>query len=337
VTKGPTTLADLAQRAGVSISTASRALNDSPAVNKRTKETIWKLARELDYPFRSYMPAGPIGADATVAVVVPRPHGGELILSDAFFLELFAGIGEAARERDCDILVSHVAPATFADLTVVMNTTRADGVIFLGQSTLHSALNELSLTERRFVVWGAQLADQGYCSVGGDNALGMRRATMHLARLGRQRIVFLGDIEDPEPMQRHHGYLDALALSGLPVDPQLFASAHFQAESAESAIDSLIHRGVRFDAVAAASDLMALGAIRALRRAGIAVPGDVSVVGYDNVPAARYASPALTTISQDTAKAGRLLISKLLDSTGHSASRSERIPTELIVRESCGG
>jgi DNA-binding LacI/PurR family transcriptional regulator len=328
VSKGATTLADLAKLAGVSISTASRSLNDSPAVNKRTKEAIWKLARELDYPFRSYMPAGPIGADATIAIVAPRPRGAELTLSDPFFLDLFAGLGEAARARDCDILLSHVAPATFEDLATVMNTTRADGIIFLGQSTLHSALNQLAEHERRFVVWGAQLPDQRYCSVGGDNSLGMRRATLHLARLGRRRIAFLGDIEDPEPMQRHRGYLDALEQSGIPVDPQLIVPAHFEAESAESAIDSLIHRGVALDGVAAASDLMALGAIRALIR---------SVVGYDNVPAGRYASPSLSTISQDTERAGRLLISKLLDSTGHIASRSERVPTELIIRESCGG
>jgi DNA-binding LacI/PurR family transcriptional regulator len=337
VSKGATTLADLAKLAGVSISTASRALNDHPAVNKRTKQAIWRLARELDYPFRSYMPAGPIGAEATIAIVVPRPQGGELLLSDPFFMELFAGLGEAARERDCDILLSHVAPATYDDLSVVMDTTRADGVIFLGQSTLHSALNRLAETERRFVVWGAQLPDQQYCSVGGDNLRGARRATMHLARLGRKRIVFLGDIEDPEPMQRHRGYLDALEDSGLRVDPALIVPAHFQAESAESAMAALIHRGIAFDGVVAASDLIALGAIRALRRAGLNVPKDVSVVGYDNVPASRYASPALSTISQDTAMAGRLLISKLLDSTGHKASRSERVPTELIIRESCGG
>ncbi len=87
----------------------------------------------------------------------------------------------------------------------------------------------------------------------------------------------------------------------------------------------------------AASDLIALGAIRALKHAGLSVPGDVSVVGFDNVPFARYSSPALSTIAQDTAKAGRLMVSKLLDASGEKASRSERVPTDLIIRESCGG
>jgi DNA-binding LacI/PurR family transcriptional regulator len=338
VTKRTTTLEDLAKLAGVSISTASRALNDSPAINRQTKQTIWRLAREHNYPFKHYMPAGPIGAEATIAVVVPRLQGREMVLSDPFYLELVAGLGEAARERDCDLLISHVAPATFDDLSVLMSTSRADGVVFLGQSTLHAALNKLAEKESRFVVWGAQLPDQAYCSVGSDNLAGARRATSHLIRLGRKRIVFLGDIEDPEPVQRHRGYLDALAQAGLPVDPALIVPAHFEVESAEAAVDALIHHDVAFDGVVAASDLIALGAIRALQHAGRHVPRDVSVIGFDNVRFARYASPALSTISQDTAKAGRLLVSKLLDAgEGKMTSRSERLPAELIVRESCGG
>src|SRR5262249_44212868 len=154
-------------------------------------------------------------AEATIAIVVPRPQGREGRLSDPFFLELFAGVGEAARERGCDILVSNIAPVTFEDVSVAVTTSRADGVIFLGQSWLHGAFNRLAETESRFVVWGAQLADQAYCSVGSDNFAGARRATLHLTRLGRRRIVFLGDTEAPEAAQRHRGYLEALAEAGL--------------------------------------------------------------------------------------------------------------------------
>lgn len=332
-----TRLEDLAKLAGVSISTASRALNDSPAVNARTKQLIWKLAREHDYPFRRYMPAGPIGADGVIALVTPRPQGREGRLSDPFFLELLAGVGEAARERGCDVIMSHVSPVTYDDLVAAMTTSRADGVIFLGQSALHQGLNRLAETEGRFVVWGAELPDQVYCSVGSDNLAGGRRATLHLARLGRKRIVFLGDLEPPEAMQRHRGYLEALGSAGLGVDPDLIMDAHFEVESAEASVDGLIRRGVQFDGVVCASDQIALGAVRALLHAGLRVPQDVSVIGFDNVPFSRYARPALTTIAQDTMKAGRLLVSKLLDYPGDSVGRSERIPTDLIVRESCGG
>lgn len=332
-----TRLEDIAALAGVSISTASRALNDSPSVNARTKQLIWKLAREHDYPFRRYMPAGPIGATGTIALVVPRPQGRESQLDDPFFLELVAGLSDSARERGCDLLVSHFAPVSFDDLAAAMTTSRADGVIFLGQSSLHHAFNRLAEREARFAVWGAELPDQDYCSVGSDNLSGGRRATLHLARLGRRRIVYLGDTEAPEVGQRVRGYVEALEQSRLAVDEALMVPAHFTVESAEASVDAMIGRGLAFDGIVAASDLIALGAIRSLQRAGRRVPEDVSVVGYDDVPFARYSRPALTTISQDTARAGRLLVSKLLDTGGEGEMRSERLPTELIVRESCGG
>ena len=332
-----TRLEDIAALAGVSISTASRALNDSPSVNDRTKQLIWKLAREHDYPFRRYMPAGPIGATGTVALIVPRPQGRESQLDDPFFLELFAGISDAARERGCDLVVSHFAPTSFDDLSVAMSTSRADGAIFLGQSSLHGAFNRLAQTDGRFAVWGAELPDQHYCSVGSDNLLGGRRATAHLARLGRKRIVYLGDTEAPEVSQRVRGYAEALEQAGLGPDPALMVPAHFTVESGEASVDALLARGVSFDGVVAASDLIAIGAIRSLLHHNIRVPEDVSVVGYDDIPFSRYSRPALTTIQQDTARAGRLLVSKLLDTGGEGEMRSERMTTDLIVRESCGG
>ena len=334
---GVTRLEDLARIAGVSIATVSRALNDSSLVNTETKRHVWKLAREHGYRFRRHMPSGPIGAEATIAVVMTRPQGRADQLTDPFILELVGGIGDAARERGCDFLVSHVEPSTYQDLSALMATNRADGIIFLGQSSLVTEFNQLAMEESRFVVWGAAFPDQRYCSVGSDNLRGGRRATAHLARLGRRRIAFLGDIEAPEVVQRYQGYVQALEEAGLPLDPALVVPAHFEVESAEAAIDALIARRVEVDGIVAASDMIALGAIRSLLRAGRAVPGDVSVIGYDDVQFARYSHPALTTIAQDTAKAGRLLVSKLLSSGGDEDIPSERVPTDLIVRESCGG
>ena len=335
-TKPTTRLEDLAKLAGVSISTASRALNDSPAVNVRTKQKIWKLARELDYPFRAYMPAGPIGANATISIVVPRPQSREGRMADPFFFELLAGIGDAARERGCDILLSYIAPSSYDELATAMSTSRSDGVIFLGQSTLHEAFNRLSEVEDRFVVWGASFPDQAYCSVGSDNLAGGRRATSHLARLGRKKIIFLGDGDAPEAAQRMRGYREGLELSGLPYDDRLVVPAHFQVASARAVVETLIAEKADFDAIFAASDLIALGAIQAIRRAGLSVPDDIAVVGYDNVPFGVYAEVPLSTIDQDTSKAGRVLVSKLLDSSGQRGPDNDRIPAELIVRASCG-
>ncbi len=329
-------LEDIAREAGVSISTVSRALNDSPAVKRRTKQEIWKIARAHDYDFAQHMPQGPVGAEATIAVIVPAPQARETRVADPFFLELLAGIAEAARERNADLLISHLYPRSAEDLEFAMATSRATGMIFIGQSSLHNAFNQMASRDDRFVVWGAELPDAAYCAVGSDNIAGGRKATAHLARLGRQRVLFLGDTEAPEAEQRFRGYRQALEEAGLPWDESLAVSAHFDVHSGEAATLAAIDRGVKFDAVFAASDLIAIGAIRALTRSGHKVPGDVSVVGYDNIPAARLVTPRLTTIDQSTALAGRMLVSKLIDSQGGRAA-SERLETSLLIRESCGG
>jgi len=234
------------------------------------------------------------------------------------------------------VLISHAAPQNYDDLSRLMDMSRAEGVIFLGQSFLHERLNRLMAHGGRFVVWGGELSGQEYCSVGTDNVKGGRRATAHLARLGRQRIAFFGDTEAPEMRQRFEGYKEALELNNLTYDPELVVPAHFEIESAEAAVDALLAKGHGFDAIFACSDTIALGAIRALARRDMAVPDDVSVVGYDDLQIARYSRPALTTIRQDLAKAGRLMVSKLMNASSASDMVSERLPTDVIVRESCG-
>lgn len=333
MTRQATRLEDIALLAGVSISTASRALNDHPGISSRTKQRIWSLAREHDYPFRRHLPSGPIGADASLVIVTPHLRGRPLPLSHPFFLEMMASIGEEARNRDCDFTVSHTTPTNFEDLVIATTTSRATGVIFLGQSMLHAELNRLADTGARFVVWGAQMPKQKYCSVGSDNLSGGRRATSHLVRLGKRRIVFLGTT-DPEAMLRRRGYREALEDSGIAWDPELVVEVDFEMEPAENAIARLLRRNFDFDAIFASSDLIALGAIRALRQAGKKVPEDVSVVGYDDMLLARLSTPTLTTIRQDTSEAGRIMVDRVLDPVADN--EPILLPTELIVRESCG-
>lgn len=329
-------LEDLASIAGVSIATVSRALNNSAAVNEQTKRRIWKLAREHGYGFRPHMPTSLDRAVLTITIVVPTPQGRDAWLPDPFFLELLGGIGAAARDRRCDVLISHLTPRTFEDLSQLFENNHTDSVIFLGQSFLHGMLNKLASRNNRFIVWGADLPGQRYCSIGSDNIGGGRRATAHLARLGRKSIAFLGDREGPEIRQRFEGYQQALAQAGLDFNSQLVSPAHFEIESAEAATDALLAKDSTFDAVFASSDTIALGALRSLYRRGIRVPEDVSIVGYDDLQLARYVRPALTTISQDLAKAGRHMVSKLLNAKNTLDMVSERLPTNVIVRESCG-
>ena len=329
-------LEDLARMAGVSTATISRALNDSPNVNQETKRRIWKLAQENNYTFRPSMPALLSGAHSTIAIVIPMHTSRDAKASDPFFLELIGGVSEAARELKCDIVISHIEPKSYDDLAGLLTTNRADGVVVLGQSHLHSQLNALADLDHRFIVWGAELPGQRYCSVGSDNIRGGARATSHLLRLGRERIAFVGDREGPEIGQRYQGYLSALESVGASMSPDLVHPAHFELESAEAAIDTMLARGIEFDGIFAASDLIAIGAIRALTRAGRRIPDDVAIVGYDNIRMSQYSTPAITTVSQDMAKAGRLLVSKLMTGDNGVTMMSERLPTELIIRESCG-
>jgi DNA-binding LacI/PurR family transcriptional regulator len=330
---GPITLEKLAKLAKVSVSTVSRALNDHPSISSTMKKQLWALAHKHGYEFRRYMPASPIGAEGAITVVTPRVRGRPLPLSHPFFLELLASIGEAARDRGCDFTVSHLTPANYEDLVHATTTGRANGVIFLGQGILHEDFNRLADTDSRFVVWGAQIPGQKYCTVGTDNVLGGRRATQHLLKLGRRRILFLGG-SDPEAMQRYRGYVEALSEAGVTIDDALIGRVEFEAESAEATVDTLLRRKISFDGVVATSDLMALGAIRGLHRAGVEVPRDVSVVGYDNNLLSRLSTPTLSTVQQDIPKAGRVLVSRLLEWTGDP--RPEMLSTELIIRESCG-
>lgn len=330
-------LEDLARIAGVSVATVSRALNDSPAVNRVTKRRVWKIARDHNYVLNQDMPLSMSGSQATIAIVIPPPHGREGRFSDPFYQEIISAVGEAARDMGCDLLLSHLTPRSQNDLVALMANIKADGVIFLGQSYLHDRFNHLAQSTNKFIVWGQELPGQKYCTVGSNNLQGGTRATSHLARLGRKRIAYFGETEGTEMKQRFQGYLNVLAESGLPYDPRLVVPTHFELASAEAAVVNMISKGVPFDALFACSDIIALGAIRGLVKHGLDVPKDVSVVGYDNIALASLTHPALTTISQDLARAGKLMVSKLIGSISNDETHSEIVATELVVRESCGG
>ncbi|ESQ90283.1 LacI family transcriptional regulator [Asticcacaulis benevestitus DSM 16100 = ATCC BAA-896] len=334
---GKIRLEDLAKIAGVSVATVSRALNDSPAVNRVTKRRVWKIARDHNYVLNQDMPMSMSGSQATIAIVIPPPHGREGRFSDPFYQEMISAVGEAARDMGCDLLLSHLTPKSQNDLATLMANIKADGVIFLGQSYLHDRFNHLADSTNKFIVWGQELPGQKYCTVGSNNLQGGTRATSHLARLGRKRIAYFGETEGTEMKQRFQGYLSALAEAGLTYDPKLVVPTHFELASAEAAVLTLINKGLAFDGLFACSDIIAFGAIRGLMRAGRSVPDDVSVVGYDNIQLASLTRPALTTISQELARAGKLMVSKLIGSISNDDIHTEILSTELVVRESCGG
>ncbi|UTW59008.1 LacI family DNA-binding transcriptional regulator [Kordiimonas sp. SCSIO 12603] len=329
-------LEDLAELAGVSISTVSRALNDSSLVSERTKKKILALAQSNNYSGKLKEKVYTEEAEKTISIIIPPPQGRDTRLSDPFILDLIGGIGDALKERNCDLLISHLTLTDYHSAANLVASGRCDGLIVIGQSTLHKQLNQLADIRVPFVAWGAQLPDQSYCSVGSDNQQGGRRATRHLIRMGRKRIAFVGETDAPEVALRFKGYQEALEEAGIELDQRLIRPTNFYPESAMEAVEEMRELGIEFDGVVAASDMIAIGAMRGLIRSGVRVPEDVSVIGYDDILAAGFSSPALSTIKQDVTKAGRLMVSKLLRLLEGETVQPSILPTDLIIRESCG-
>ncbi|MFT4077426.1 MAG: LacI family DNA-binding transcriptional regulator [Asticcacaulis sp.] len=328
----PVTLQQIALQAGVSVSTVSRALARHPAISEETRELVLKLAKESNYDLKRRQ-----GIDQSQITVVMAVPAISTQMAEPFQLRLLGGIGSAMRERHIDFSISHRVPKNGDSLAELMSAHPTGGFIFLGQSQYHDALNKFSKQGRALAVWGAHLEDQTYCSIGTDNFFGGQRATNHLLRLGRRRIAFIGACDVVEIEQRLAGYRAALSNHGVELDTSLVQHSKLVFDSGFEAVNDLMDRGVKFDGIVSASDMVAIGAMRALSTHGMSVPNDVSIVGYDDIDVASFSSPALTTIRQDVLKAGHLLVTKVMRQlSGHNAP-SERLQTELIVRGSCGG
>jgi DNA-binding LacI/PurR family transcriptional regulator len=330
------TMSDVARLAGVSKSTVSRALADSPLVNSQTRELIKSIARQHGYKVNLKARNFRLRQTHTIAVVIPLAHEAEQHISDPFFLDLLGSIADSLADSGYDLLLTKEATDRASWLADVVDTQRCDGVILIGQSSQQETIDQVAKDFRKLVVWGAQLPGQHYCTVGSDNRLGGAMAVRHLLGLGRRRIAFLGNKALPEIALRHAGWADALREAGIRPDPLLEVPAHFGANAAYRSMVALIENGTGFDAVFATSDVIAMAAIRAMSERGITVPDDVSVVGYDDITMAAYYTPALTTVRQDTATGGRRLVECLLATLRGETPASVMLPTELIVRRSCG-
>jgi DNA-binding LacI/PurR family transcriptional regulator len=331
-------MADIARLAGVSASTVSRALAGSPLVNEATRLRVTELAKSLKYSINVGAQNLRLKQNRTIAVNVPYDPATRQHLSDPFFLSLIGSLADALTDRGYEMLLSRV-DANRLDLAAQsFETGRAAGIVLVGQWHHHDQLNEMAVRGVPFAVWGAQLPGQLYATVGSDNLQGGRLATAHLIAQGAQRVAFFGDPELPEIHLRQQGYLQALKEAGLKADPRLSRRTPFVREAIEQEVEALFAEGTRFDAIFAASDLTAMTVISTLRRLGRSVPGDVLVVGYDDIALAQHFHPPLTTVRQPIAEAGQALIAQLLSQIGGAKAQPQLLATTLVVRESsrCG-
>jgi alanine racemase len=331
---------DIAYRAGVSQSTVSRALRNSPLVNQETRLKVQAIAKELNYKVDKNASNLRTQSSLTLALLLCEDPTNDDSLINPFFLSMLGSITRATARQGYDLLVSfqQLSSDWHADYE---DSNKADGIILLGYGDYmdyEEKLAKLIAQNTHFVIWGPAQTQSPVLSIGCDNRQGGVIATEHLLNKGRRKIAFIGDASShsPEFQARYLGHQQALTQAGVECDSALQADAISTESSGYDATLGLIRAKVEFDAIFAASDLIAIGAIRALKEQGFDVPNDIAVVGYDDIPVASFANPALTTVKQNTQLAGEILVDSLLKLIKGQAVTNQLIPTSLIERHSCG-
>ncbi|WP_448547853.1 LacI family DNA-binding transcriptional regulator [Thalassotalea fusca] len=331
---------DIAYRAGVSQSTVSRALRNSPLVNEETRLRIQAIAKELNYKVDKNASSLRTQQSGTIALLLFEDPTNDDSLINPFFLSMLGSITRATAKKGYDLLVSfqQMSNDWHADYE---DTRKADGIILLGYgdyTDYEEKLVKLIEQETHFVRWGADVENLPVISVGCDNFHGGYQLTQHVIDNGKQHFAFLGGVSSgsPEFRDRYLGHCQALKEANLSVDDARQIDAISTEEAGYQAVQSLIEKNVPFDAICAASDLIAVGAMKALQEKGINVPNDVVIVGFDDIPIANFTYPPLTTAKQNTVLAGELLVDKLLQLINGEECTTELMPTSLVIRQSCG-
>ena len=326
-------MADLAKLAGVSISTVSRALAGNEVINLETRERIKAMAK--DHGFRPNLQARNLRLrrSQSIGVVLPLGHQANQHLTDPFFSAMLGYIADAISDRGYDMLLSKIIPADDAWLDRLVDSGRMDGLILIGQSDQAETIDRIARRFAPLVVWGAALPGQHHITVGSDNRLGGRLITEHLIERGRRRLLFLGNPNAPEIKQRQTGFHDACRASVHDVTSQTL-QIDLVAESAYAELSRYFDKPAEIDGIVAASDVIAMSAIRALSEHSMSVPGDVAVTGFDDVAIAAHTVPPLTTVRQNLEEGAQLLVGKLFATlSGEEVDSTEMVP-ELVIRSS---
>lgn len=329
---------DIAALAGVSQPTVSRALSGNPSVSADTRARVLAAAEQLHYKVDKNASGLRRQQSRTLALLFFEERSTDGAPINPFYLSMLGPMVRKCAARGYDLLISFQQLSS--DWHVDYEDSRkADGIMLLGYGdyTEHQQLLE-GLVERgtHFVRWGAAGEVDVGPIVSSNNVQGGCDATEHLLRSGRRNIAFAGTAVPayPEFLDRWRGYCRALRAAGITPDERLRLDAEPSEESGRAAVAELAARGVDYDAIFAASDLTAIGVMHALQKLGRAIPDEVAVVGFDDIPAASLSSPPLTTVRQDTRAAGEALVEALIEAVEAGSTDSRLLPVELIVRES---
>ncbi|MCK8125669.1 LacI family DNA-binding transcriptional regulator [Pseudoalteromonas sp. 2CM39R] len=336
--KGKATSFDIAHYAGVSQSTVSRALRNSPLVNDETRRRVHDIAKKLNYKVDKNASNLRTQQSSTLALLLFEDPTSDESQINPFFLAMLGSITRACAKEGYDLLVSFQSAS--ADWQAdYEDSHRADGIILLGYGDyidFQPKFNTLLEQNTKFVCWGASVDNRPDLTISCDNYGGGKLAAEHLLAHSRNDCAFIGDASDhsPEFFARFNGFKDALQQNGITLNERKIANAISTEESGYHATRSLIANNITFNALFAASDLIAIGAIRALKEANINVPKDVAVIGFDNISIASYINPPLTTIEQNTTIAGQMLVENLLKLIRGEQVQSTLLPPRLIARGS---
>lgn len=327
------TIYDLAALAGVSPATVSRALAGKNLVNAETAARIRQLAQDHDFRPSALARNLRTRRRGAIGVVVPLGHDRGQHLSDPFFMTLIGALADELTERDLDLVLTRVIPSRPDWLTRMIDADRVDGLLIIGQSDQVEALDRTAADYLPMVVWGGLVPGQVHCSVGTDNFLGGKLAAQHLVDRGCRRIAFLGNTMAVEPSQRRDGA--RAVVDETPGATLIETQTHFASDVGGADIAQFLDEsGAVPDGIFAASDLIASTAIQVLASRGLSVPGDVRIVGYDDLYLARTVAPPLTTVRQDIHGGARHMVASLFRRIEGERTGSIVLPPELIVRAS---
>lgn len=326
------TLEQVAERAGVSRSAASRAINDAPYVSAATRSAVLRAVRELGYVPNAAARA--LASNQAGAVVLAVANEQAQLFADPFFAQIALGISAALEETDLDLMLmlAHSVGGR-ARLQRRLRSPRADGIMLVSLQGDDPVLKAAASSGLPLVVGGQPLHGTVPWYVDADNKGGAALAVQHLLATGRSRIATISGPQDTQVgVARRQGFCETLILSGLPADRA--ETGDFTRAGGASAMDRLLVAYPDIDAVFAASDNMAAGALLSLRAHGRRVPDDVAVVGFDDLPIAQHTDPELTTIQQPIRQLGQQMASQLLQAIAGAEPSSLILPTRLIIRGS---
>ena len=328
---------DVAQKAGVSRTTVSFVLNNTPGkgVSEDTRQKVLKIAAELNYTPNEGARSLALLKHHSIGIFICHTH---FVFSDAYIVRLIEGISQELNKHRIQLVIQSVR-LDQSNYLQLARQDNVDGIILLNTHDNDEGLSEIIEADFPLVVIGS-LSDRTICQVDIDNMAASKKVTEHLINLGHKRIAMIihAPIVYYAARMRYKGYREAMEEAGLAVSKQWICEGDFSEQSGYSAMQKLLCSADSPTAVFAGNDMIAYGAVKAVKDAGMNIPSDISIAGFDDDFLSRYLNPPLTTMSLPAAGLGstasRLLINCLL---GKKPPKEKKIilPTHLSVRESC--